>query len=416
MRRIALTLLITSLAFATHAADWPAWRGPDRTGISKEKGLLKTWPAGGPKLLWTNDKLGMGYSSPAVVGETIYICGSDDGNKEHLFALGTKEGKELWKTPLGDYFDNDRGGGPRGTPTVDGDHVYALGGQGTLICALTRSGKIVWQINLRKDLGGGVPNWGYSESPLVDGDKVIVTPGGRRGTLAALDKKTGKVLWRSEAWKDNADYASVVVGNAHKTRQYVQMAGTSVGGVDAATGKLLWHFEREHRITVPTPITSGNYVYVASGYEIGSTLLELTAVDKVKEVYSTRVMQNHHGGVILLDGHVYGYCNRNGLICQRLKDGEIVWRSNKVGKGSIVCVDGHLVHYAERDGTVTLVEATKDEYKEKGRFTVPKATKLERPQRARANVWAHPVVANGRLYLRDQECLFCYDVKDGGTP
>jgi outer membrane protein assembly factor BamB len=195
------------------------------------------------------------------------------------------------------------------------------------------------------------------------------------------------------------------------------MASAGVGGVDAKTGKLLWKFDRDHQITVPTPIATGDRVYVASGYSIGSTLLELTAVDKVKPVYSKRDMVNHHGGVILVGGHLYGYCDRNGAwICQKLEDGSVASKWNKLGKGSLTCADGHFYCYAEEDGTAALVEASRAGWKEKGRFTVPKASALERPSLSPSNVWAHPVVANGRLYLRDQECLFCYDVQGGARP
>ncbi len=393
------------------AADWPAWRGPDRSGVSSETGLLKTIPKEGPKLLWTYEDIGIGYSGPAVVGDRLYILGSD-GKKDYLYALDIKAGKKVWSAEIGDFFHNDWGGGPRSTPTVDGELIYLLGPNGDLVCLTAENGKRVWSVKLTTDLGGGVPNWGYTESPLVDGDLVVVTPGGKKGTLAALDKKTGKLVWQSSDWSDAADYASVVVSNAQKTRQYVQMAATSVGGVDAKTGKLLWQFPRKHSITVPTPITFGNFVYVTSGYNVGCNLLELTSRTEYREVYANHNMENHHGGVILLDGHIYGYCDNKGWVCQRASDGEVVWTWRKFPKGSIAHADGHFWCYAETDGTLARIEATTAGWREKGRFKIPQQSKSGREYNYRSNIWTHPVIANGRLYLRDQEYLFCYDVKE----
>jgi outer membrane protein assembly factor BamB len=415
MSRICFFLLLPAIACAAPAADWPAWRGPDRTGVSREKGLLKAWPKGGPKLLWTSEEAGVGYAGPAVVGDRLYLLGGDD-KAESLLAFEVKTGKKLWSAEVGPFFDNDWGGGPRSTPTVEGDRVWVLAATGNLAC-LTTDGKPVWKVNLKDDLGGAVPYWGYSESPLIDGDLVVCTPGGAKGTLAALDKKTGKEVWRSEGWTDAADYASVVVATPHRARQYVQMAAGSVGGVDAKTGKPMWKFPREHRITVPTPVPFDNFVYVTSGYNVGANLLELTSPTDVKEVYADKNMVNHHGGVILLDGHIYGHSDSKGWLCQKVSDGSVVWQWRKHPKGSIVYVDGHFYCYAETDGSLALIEATTAGWKEKGRFKAPRESKFDRPaRRPSANIWTHPVVANGRLYLRDQELLFCYDVKDPSAP
>jgi outer membrane protein assembly factor BamB len=413
-RSLLLLPACLTLTGLTLAADWPAWRGPDRTGVSKEKGLLATWPAAGPKLLWTQEETGIGYAGPAVVGDRLFIMGGD-GRKDYLYALDVKTGKKAWAAEVGAFYDNDWGGGPRSTPTVDGDLLYLLGPNGDLVCLNRDTGKRVWSVSLTGDLGGNVPNWGYTESPLVDGDLVIVTPGGGKGTLAALDKKTGKLAWRSGDWTDEADYASVVVSNAQKTRQYVQMAGASVGGVDAKTGKLLWRFPREHRITIPTPITFDNFVYVTSGYGVGCNLLELTSKTEYREVYANNNMENHHGGVILLYGHLYGHSDSRGWVCQKASDGEVVWRHNKFPKGSIAHADGHFYCYAQTDGTLARIQATTAGWRENGRFKIPHTSKSGREYRNRANIWTHPVIANGRLYLRDQEYLFCYDVK-GATP
>lgn len=406
-------VLLTGFCLTTlvQAADWPQWRGPERNGISKEKGLLSSWPKGGPKLLWTQENLGIGYAGPAIVGERIYIMGGDE-KAEFLYALDVETGKRVWSTEIGSYFDNAWGGGPRGTPTVDGEYIYTLGAKGNLVCVERKTGKLIWKVNLQSDLGGRIPYWGYSESPLVDDHLVLCTPGGKRGTLAALDKKTGKVVWRSTDWTDAADYSSLVVSTMHKSRQVVQMASASIGGVEIKTGKLLWQFPRSHRITIPTPITFENYVYITSGYGVGCNLLKFSTASEYEEVYANKNMVNHHGGVILLEGHIYGHSDSKGWVCQQATTGEVVWQWRKHPKGSIVYADGHFYCYAETDGTLALIEASTKGWKEKGKFKIPRESQRERPpNRSSSNIWTHPVVANGKLYLRDQELLFCYDVK-----
>ena len=236
MKRTPL-LLAAALAAGLAGADWPGFRGPDRTDISKETGLLKAWPRGGPRLLWTFDRAGIGYSGPSVVGDRLYIMGGDE-RKEYLFALDVKTGTEVWTAEVGPFYDNAWGGGPRGTPTVDGDRVYALGARGNLVGVNASSGEKLWSKSYTDDLGGARPSWGFTESPLVDGDKLLCTPGGPKGTLAALDKKTGEVIWRSKGWTEPAAYPSVVLGHAGGVRQYVQMTDRSMEGVDASTGRL----------------------------------------------------------------------------------------------------------------------------------------------------------------------------------
>ncbi|HZY86611.1 MAG TPA: PQQ-binding-like beta-propeller repeat protein [Gemmataceae bacterium] len=418
MKKWMLSLLgCLLLAGPAPAADWPQWQGPDRNNVSKETGLLKTWPKGGPKLLWTFAEAGMGYSAPAVVGDRLYTMGAT-GGKDYLFALDVKTGQKVWAAPLGPMFEQDRGDGPRGTPTVDGDHVYVITGQGTLLCLKTADGTKVWSKDFRKDLSGAMQNrWGYSESPLVDGDKLVCTPGGRLGTVAAFDKKTGAPVWRCEGLKDNAAYSSLVVANFGGTRQYVLRTDASVAGVAAKDGKLLWRIARSGPVAaIPTPVVFTDHVYVTSGYGAGCALIHVTKDgDKFRadEVYANRNMTNHHGGVVLVDGHVYGYSDGKGWVCQDVLKGNLVWQErSKLDKGSVTCADGQLYCYSEVDGTLVLVPATTAGWKEDGRLKLPRASTLERPRSQRTkNVWTHPVVANGRLYLRDQDLIFCFDVK-----
>jgi outer membrane protein assembly factor BamB len=422
MKKLTLPLLgCLLLAGAAAADDWPQWQGPDRNNVSKETGLLKTWPKGGPKLLWTFSQAGMGYSAPAVVGDRLYAMGASD-DKNYLFAVDVKTGKKVWASALNPLSEGqeERGNGPRGTPTVDGDRIYAITADGTLVCAKTADGAKVWSKDFGKDLSGAKQNlkWGYSESPLVDGDQVVCTPGGRLGTVAAFDKKTGTVRWRSEGLRDEAGFSSLVPAEFGGVRQYVVMTPENVAGVAARDGRVLWRFARRSIVaTIPTPVVFDDHVYVTSGYGFGCALLKISKDgDKFRadEVYANKNMTNHHGGVVLLDGHIYGYHDMaGGWECQDVKTGEIVWRErNKLGKGSLTYADGRLYCYTESGGTAALVEATTAGWKEDGRFKLPRQSKLPRPElNATNNVWTHPVVANGRLYLRDQDLIFCFDVK-----
>jgi outer membrane protein assembly factor BamB len=411
-----VSLLLTLPALA-RADDWPQWRGPNRDDVSTEKGLLKSWPKDGPKLLWTCREAGIGFSGPAVVGDHLYTLGADD-KTESVYALDVKTGNKVWSTPVGDLYTNGYGDGPRGTPTVDGDRLYALGGRGDLVCVETATGKVVWRKNLAKDLGDGVPGWGYTESPLVDGDKVVCTPGGGQGTVAALDKKTGDVLWRSKDFKDGAQYSSLVVATVGGVRQYVQMTGQSVAGVAADDGRLLWRFACSNPVAaVPTPVVHDDHVYSTSGYNAGCRLLRIVPeanTFRAEKVYTSADMTSHHGGVVLVDGHVYGYSDRNNWVCQDFLTGKVVWKSNKLDKGSLTCAGGQLYCYGQT-GTLVLVDVGTSGWQEHGRFEIPEKTQVRR--KYSPNIWTHPVVAHGRLYLRDQDLLFCYDVKDpAGAP
>jgi outer membrane protein assembly factor BamB len=395
--------------------DWPQWRGPERDNRSTETGLLKSWPSGGPKLLWTSKDVGLGYSGPAIVGDRLYTLGSDE-KKDFVVALDSKSGAKVWSTAVGPFVNNGWGGGPRSTPTVDGVHLFALTSGGVLGCLKTKDGEKVWSVNLKDDLGGGKPNWNYSESPLVDGDQTICSPGGKRGTLAALDKKTGNILWRSTKLTDPAGYSSIVPITVGDVRQYVQMTMKGIAGVAAKDGRLLWYSAQPKYRTavIPTPIVHDNYVYAAAGYGAGAVLLKLTPDGegtKAEQLYDDKArsaMDNKHEGVVLVGDYVYGWSDRGGWTCQELKTGKVMWQAKKLGRGSITAADGHLYCYSEDRGTMVLVAASPEGWKEEGRFTIPKHSDKRSP---RGGVWTHPVVANGKLYLRDQELLFCYEVK-----
>jgi outer membrane protein assembly factor BamB len=436
-------------AGAASAEDWPGWRGADRSGVSPEKGLLKEWPKEGPPLLWKAPGLGNGYSSPAVVGGTVYILGTK-GNAEYLFALDLKEGKELWRVEIGPQAGGPRGGfgggggggfgggrmgpfpGPRSSPTVDGDLVYVLSSAGDLACVEPKAGdkeaKVVWKKNLLRDFNGRDGMHHYAESPLIDGDALVCTPGGSRATMVALDKKTGDVIWKSAiAGGNEAGYASAVVADVGGVKQYVQLLSGGVVGVSARDGKLLWRYDKNAGMNnCATPVVHDGYVLSATGGGFGpggggfggggggfggrgggasgAALVQLTADgDKVeaKEVYKNRDLANYHGGVVRVGDHVYG-TNSRSLVCLDFKTGKKKWDDRSVGQASVAAADGMLYVRGE-NGEVALVEATPDGYKEKGRFDPPGG--------GRSQSFPHPVIADGKLFLHEGDALLCYDIK-----
>ena len=399
----SLLLLASACQGVAAEGDWLTWRGPKRNGISTETGLLKQWPAGGPPLAWRATGLGKGFSTVAVAGNRVFTAG-DIGDSSFVIALNRADGQMLWKARLGSPGAGPAG--PRGTPTVDGDLVYELGQHGDLVCVEAADGKEVWRKALRKEFGGQCGGWAYSESVLVDGNRLICTPGGQQGTLLSLDKKTGVVLWQCKEWKDSAEYSSPIVETVGGIRQYIQFTGESVAGVAADSGKLLWRARRQgSTATVPTPICADNLVYVTSGYGVGCNLFKLTSVGgqfTAEQVYANKNMVNHHGGVLKVGDDLYGYSDGKGWVCQDFKTGQIKWRNEGVGKGALAFADGQLYLRSE-NGPVALVEATPNAYAPKGRF--------DQPDRSKEPSWPHPVIAAGKLYLRDQDLLLCYDVK-----
>ncbi len=407
MKKPLLLAALTAAALVTTAADWPQWRGADRTDISKETGLLKSWPEGGPKLVWINKDVGLGYSGYAIAGGRLFTIGLR-GDTELLIAVDVKTGKELWTTPVGPILKNGWGDGPRATPTVDGDMVFAMGGNGGVLAVKAADGKEVWKAMMR-DFGGRTPTWGYCESVLVDEGRVICTPGGGQGTLLALDKATGKKIWQSEGWGDGAQYSSPIVATHNGKRQYIQLTMQNVAGVEAKTGKVLWKSAWGGKTAViPTPIYKDGHVYIASGYGVGCKLVKLGADGSAENVWENTNMVNHHGGVILVGDKLYGYSEKGGWTCQDFKTGEVAWTSNNLKKGAIHCADGMFYCLEEGSGTVALVEVSDKGWSEKGRFKLTPQTEQRNPK---GKVWTHPVVSDGKLYLRDQELLFCFDVK-----
>lgn len=390
------------------AGDWPTWRGPDHTDISKETGLLKVWPKGGPKQVWMNDKAGLGYSGFSIVAGKLYTMGARE-EAEYLICMDADTGSDLWATKIGPVLDNGWGNGPRGTPTVDGSRVYAMGGTGVLVCAQVSDGSEVWRKTM-SDLGGKTPGWGFCESVLVDGPRVVCTPGGGDGAIAALNKETGEIIWRSADLNDGAQYASIVPATIHGQPQYVQLFQQSVAGVAPEDGKLLWKAAWPGKTAViPTPIVHDNYVFVTSGYGVGCTLLKINDDNTTTEVYFNKHMKNHHGGVLFYEDKIYGHSDGVGWMCLDLMTGEVTWNERgALGKGCVTCADGMLYCVDEGSGDVALVEASPKGWTEHSRFKLTPQTTRRKPN---GRVWTHPVVSNAKLYLRDQELLFCFDIK-----
>jgi outer membrane protein assembly factor BamB len=406
-------LLLASITTRNAIAkdDWPQWRGVNRDGHSADTGLLKEWPAEGPKLVWKTTGIGEGYSGVSIVGDKIYTMGDLDGSS-CLIVLSRAEGSKLWTTKVGKagavggYGMNFSG--PRCTPTVDGNLVFAVDQFGQVLCADATTGAEIWRKDYQKDFGGELPTWGFTGMPVVDGDNVIFPSGGKDGDLVALDKKTGNLVWRSKELTDNIHYSSPLLVEIGGVRQIVQLTGASLAGVRASDGKLLWRADRKGRTAmIPTPIYKDGEFYVATGYGIKCNLFKVTEKAgefSVEQVYTNGDMINHHGGVILVGKYLYGFCDGKGWTCMDFETGKVAWRNKGVGKGSIVFADGLLYLRSEGgDGTVALIEPSPEGYKELGRFNPP--------DRSDKNSWPHPVVTGGRLYLRDQDALQCYDVK-----
>lgn len=404
---------------APAVGGWPQWRGPGRDGVSQETGLLDRWPEEGPPVVWKAEELGSGYSSVAVVDGRIYTLGKF-GAETYLLAISATDGKRLWQTLVG------TGDAPNGTPTVDAGLVFAVSHAGDLLCADAVTGSELWRKSFPRDFGGRMMSgWGYSESPLVDGDRLIVTPGAPDAMLAALNKRTGRLIWKSAlpanvgtAGQDGAGYSSIVVSRAAGSKQYVQLVGRGLIGVDARTGRLLWAYNRVANGTanVPTPIISGDYVFGSTGYgDGGSVLLKLVRSrgrwEPREEWYKeSRELQNHHGGMVLIGEHVYmGHGHNNGFpVCFRLVDGADAWRPGRgpgTGSAAVVAADGHL-YFRYENGRMALVEATPAGYRLKGTFSIG-------IQHGKS--WSHPVVVGGRLYLRDQHEMLCYDLRNSSS-
>jgi outer membrane protein assembly factor BamB len=397
------------------ADDWPQWRGPHRDGVSQESGLLKQWPKDGPPLIWKVTDAGSGYSTPAVVAEQIFFLGNDGVESEYVRAISAKDGSKLWTTTLGKVGNpkqNPNFPAARSTPTVEKDVLFALGSDGDLVCVETSSGKLRWRKQLRTDFGGKPGEWAYSESPLVDGETVICTPGGAEATLIALNKKNGQTVWKCAVpGGDQAAYASCVVTESGGIRQYVQLLQKGLVGVEAKTGRFLWRYGKpvsRYGANIPTPLVSDGFIYAGSA-GTGGGLIKLKATGgnvEAEQVYFESKLPTAIGGVVKVGPNLYG-TTAQALLCLDFGTGEIKWEDRAIGAASLCYADGRLYLHGE-NGEVALVEPNPQSYIEKGRFAPPSP-----PSRSQQmeKAWTYPVVANGRLYIRDHSRLWSYDVR-----
>jgi outer membrane protein assembly factor BamB len=418
-----LLLLASASSTLLRADDWPQWRGPNRDGKSAETGLLQNWPEGGPPLAWQADDLGGGYSSLSVAGGRIFTIGDlEDG--QYVFAIEEKSGAFLWKSKIGEVNENQYAGS-RSTPTADGDRLYVMSTEGTIVCLESATGNEVWRHSMPLEFDGylmramGSYDWRFAESPLVDGNRVIVTPGHIGATMVALDKQTGETIWRTRGGRigpigaDGAAYSSAVISQARGVRQYVQLVGRGVIGVDAESGEQLWSYNRVANdiANIATPLVHDDFVFSSTGYGTGAALVKIVASEdgahQAEEVYflEADTMQNHHGGLILHNGSVYtGTGHNKGFpLAVDFATGDVHWGPERNAGGNsaaIIYADGRL-YFRYQNGRMILVEATPEAYREHGTFMIPNVEKES---------WSHPVIANGKLLLKEQGSLYAYDI------
>ena len=402
------------------ADDWSQWRGPNRDGHSRETGLLNEWPEAGVRLIWQVKDLGSGYSTPSVAGGRIYLMNNKGLEDEFVTALDVKDGSPLWATRIGKVGNPDQQPNypaARTTPTVDGELLYALGSDGDLACLEIATGKVRWHTSLRADFGGQPGEWAYSESPLVDGDVAVCTPGGKLATVVALNKNTGEVVWKCAVpGGARAGYASIVVADTGGVRQYVAYTGDGLFGIEAKSGKFLWRYDKTTGpvgMSAMTPIVSNGLVYSGNDRLGGAAVRP--SIDggaaEAEEVYHGMKLPRMMGGAVLVGEYLYGSGGQT-LVCAEFETGQVTWAERSVGPAAVCYADGRLYLHGE-DGEIALVEATPEAYRELGRFTPPNLP----DKRANSNekAWAHPVITDGRLYIRDANCLWCYNIKDAGA-
>ena len=399
MRLLSLILILPIFSLAD---DWPQWRGINRDGKSAEKGLLRKWPEGGPKQLWKIGGLGEGYASFSVVKGKLYTVGQF-GDQERVLAFDVKDGKKLWQAEAGGSFRESRGHGPRGTPTIDGDKLYSLSADGTLVCLNLDTGKKVWGYNILEKFGGSNIHWGISESPLIDGEKLIVMPGGKGASVVALNKRNGEVIWKSQS--DRAGYSSAIAYDYAGSRKLAVLSGEGAMGLEMSNGELLWRYNKVSNRTanIATPIYANGHVFVSSAYGTGCALIKLPGSkdDKMQEVYFNSDMQNHYNTSVLVGDYLYGASGNAAWIAMKWSTGEVAWKERAVGKGMVLFADGLLFMQSEK-GVLGLAEADPAAYKELSRFEI---------KIGNYPLWTQPVLSNGVLYVRDQDTLMAYQVK-----
>jgi len=403
--KTALSCMALALTLGAWGADVPQFRGPHRDGIFPEKGLLKAWPEAGPALAWKAEGIGKGYSSIAVVKDTIYVPGMAEDNQGYIFAFDLA-GQAKWKAAYGPETLEVQAPGARATPTIDGDRLYIISGLGVVYCLSATDGKKLWEVDLNTTFAAAVVDWVFSESPLVDGDRVYATPGGPDASVVALNKMTGETIWTSKGLSEASAYCSPALFTFGGRRVLVTMTADSIVGINETDGKVLWvHAHKTpYKIHGNTPVAAGNLIYYTSGSGAGGGVLEVSADgSSVTQKWLDKQLDSLHKGVVLVDGYIYGTGEKNNkLVCLELATGKVMWEADEITQGNIIYADGMLyVYEGPKKGIVNLVKASPEKYERTGTFAMP---------RSRDKHWANPAIANGQLFLRYDGVLYAYDI------
>ncbi|MFO0924929.1 MAG: PQQ-binding-like beta-propeller repeat protein [Pirellulales bacterium] len=403
---IALGVLSASTAMAD---DWTQWRGPHRDGRSEEKGLLSKWPEGGPRLLWQANDIGGGYSTPSIANGKAYMVASIGTEQEEVIALSVNDGKQIWKQTIGKVGPNQgpQYPGSRSTPTIVGKDLYCLGSDGDLVCLNAESGSKIWSKNLRKEFDGQAGMWAYTESPLIDGDLLICAPGGKKATVVALKRGTGELVWSCPLPDgDAASYSSPMVATIGGTKQYVLFLGKGIVGIQADRGEFLWRYNKTSDVAanIATPIIQGDMVYSAAS-RVGGALIQAPGkTGEPAEIYFAKTLPSGIGGSVLVDGKLYG-SSGPAMTCVEFATGKVLWQDRSIGAAAVCYADGKIYLHGENN-ELAMIEASDQGYKLLGTCTPPNA-----PDRGNKKAWTHPVIADGKLYIRDQGSVWCYDIR-----
>ena len=401
---LPILVSVTTLA----AADWPQWRGLSRDGTSPEAGLLKNWPDGGPKLLWTATGCGAGFGSPAIAQGMICLTGDFEG--KGCLMIFDLDGKLKQRLPFArDNGKDTQAPGTRSTPTIEDGMIYVSAPLGEVACFDAKTFQNKWTVNIQERFSGRMPGWEYADSPLIDGDNLICTPGGPDATIVALNKKTGQTVWTSKGLSDAAAYSSCLKITVDKVPQIVTFTAHGLVGVNARTGEFLWRYDRPANTVAncPSPVFADGRVFAASGYGNGGGAVDIKVTPsgvKAEQAWETKDMDCHHGGYVLVDGHLYGN-HGAGWACIDWKTGQTRYNAKGIGTGSVIYADGMLYCLSEIGGKVALVKATPKGHQIVSQFVLPKGG--SGPTRA------HPVISDGRLYIRHGDALHCYDIRQG---
>ncbi|MFP5289152.1 MAG: PQQ-binding-like beta-propeller repeat protein [Thermoanaerobaculia bacterium] len=406
---LATVLLAPGAAGAdpSKGADWPQYRGPQQNGVSLEKGLLRTWPESGPKVLWKKP-IGSGFSTVTVAGGALYTM-AVEGESETAYRLRESDGEVVWRVPLGPVFPETFGNGPRSSPTVDGDVVYVLSATGRLHALKTKDGARLWELDLVKELGSPTPSRGFAPSPLVDGDLLLLEAGGTEGrAIVALDKKTGKIRW--SALEGKPGYVTPLAVTIDGVRQYV-FVRTMMGDIVSLLpdGKVHWQYKWKPGAIASPLFLPPNRIFASASEDVGAVLLEIGKGEDgtpgggtVKEVWSNRLMKNHFSSPVVYEGHIYGFDNAS-LKCLVAETGEQKWVHRGYGKGSLILADG-LLYILSDQGQIILADATPAGFQEKAKVKVMEG-----------KTWTSPVLSHGRLYLRDEDEMIVLDVRTAAS-